>query len=166
MYPSAQQVADRSGVSLRSVFRHFQNLEALVATAAAAYYDRHTTVYSPPRPAAGASLDERIEAMVEYRLAMYPVTATVSRAAVARAQRDPQLAEIVLGSRRRAIKAIEVLFAPELAACPAADRAAMVAALHTATLFETWDNLATLHGLERHQLASVLRRFLRAALDA
>lgn len=165
MYPAAQQVADRSGVSLRSVFRHFQNLEGLVATATEAYYAHHRGLYAPPVPAPGASLDDRIEAMVTYRLAMYPVTGVVMRAAIARAASDPQLAEIVDDSRRKAIQVVELLFAPELAACAPDDRPVLVAALHTATIVETWDNMTRLHGLTADQAGTVYRRFLRAALD-
>jgi AcrR family transcriptional regulator len=166
MYPSAQQVADRSGVSLRSVFRHFQNLEGLVAIATAAYFAHHRALYQRPVLAPDASLDERIEAMVTYRISMYPITGTVMRAAIARSAADPQLAEIVTVSRQKAIEVVELLFAPELAACTPEDRTAMVAALHTATLVETWDNMVRLHGLTTDQVAAVYRRFLRAAVGA
>lgn len=165
MYPSAQQVAERSGVSLRSVFRHFQNLEALVRTATAAYYREHIQVFEPPVIAPGASLEDRVEAMVAFRLRQYAVTGVVMRGAIARSASDHQLGGIVDESRRRAIAVVEYMFADELDAAPPARRATMVAALHTATLFETWHNLVHVHGLTNEQAADVYRGLLRGALS-
>lgn len=164
MYPSAQQVAERSGVSLRSVFRHFQNLEALVATAAEAYYREHVAEYEPPIVGREASVESRIEAMIEFRLQMYARTGTVMRGAVARAASDPQLARLVEVSRRRAVAVVEYVFAREIEAAPPGRRPALIAALHTATLFETWDNLVNRHGLSPEQTAEVYRNLLRGAL--
>lgn len=166
MYPTAQQVAERSGVSLRSVFRHFQNLEALVATAAESYYANFTTVFVYDGVGPDAPLAERIESLIAYRLRLYRHTGTVMRGAIARANSDPQLAAVVRASRGRAIELANVLFAPELARLEPAERPVVVAAIHTATLFESWDNLATLHGLDDEGIAVAFRRLLRGALGA
>jgi AcrR family transcriptional regulator len=166
MYPTAQQVAERSGVSLRSVFRHFQNLEALVATAVESYYAHFTTVFVYDGVGPDAPLADRIESLIAYRLRLYRQAGTVMRGAIARGNSDPHLAAVVRASREMAIGLTTALFATELERLAPAERPVVVAAVHTATLFDTWDNLATLHGLDDEGIAAAFRRLLHGALGA
>jgi TetR/AcrR family transcriptional regulator, regulator of autoinduction and epiphytic fitness len=165
MYPTAQQVAERSGVSLRSVFRHFQNLEALVATAVESYYEHSRAVWTFEPVPLDAPVEERIDALFAYRLRLYRHTGPVMRGAIARAARDPQLVEVVRESRARAIKLNEVLFKAEIDRLGPERRAVTVAALHSAAQFEVWDNLANLHGLDEEGVAAALRSLIRGALQ-
>ena len=68
------------------------------------------------------------------------------------------------GERRRAITYVTTLFAGELDAFPTIQRAAAIAGAHTVTLFETWDNLANRHHIDRDSIIDTMRRALNAAL--
>src|SRR5205814_3734929 len=77
--PTAQRIAARAGVSLRSLFHHFDDLESLFLAAA----DAHAARVAPAikrLPRAGR-LAERIAAFVVTRADIYELTAPVSRAA-------------------------------------------------------------------------------------
>lgn len=163
-YPTAQQVADRSGVSLRSVFRYFDDLDALVFAAIVRFRHRHDADFHfEPLPAA-APFEARIDAWVRNRLGLYEATGTTIRTAIARSHRQPGLAELLEAERRRTTTFLSLLFEPELDRMTADERIPALAAAHTVTLFEAWDNLSQRHGLATDQIAPILRRQLWAAL--
>lgn len=164
LHPTAQQVSDRSGVSLRSVFRHFQNLDGLVLAAIDWYLVEHAHlfVFTPPAPT--ASLDERIDALVDYRLTLYTTSGRQMSAAVARAATDPQIGQRVAAHRDYVRAVIGALFEPELATMSADDRAMAHAAAQTVIQFEGWEMLSLHYGLRPEQIAAWYRRTLRVAL--
>ena len=51
--PGAHEIAERSGVSVRSVFRHFDDLESLYEAAVEQMVERSRDLYQPP-PAKGS----------------------------------------------------------------------------------------------------------------
>ena len=78
--PTAQQVAERSGVSLRSIFRIFDDVESLNAAACARQVTRvrHLFVDVP----ADGTLDTRIDQFVTINGRLYESIAPVRRAAL------------------------------------------------------------------------------------
>ena len=100
--PTAQRVAERAGVSLRSVFHHFDDMEALLASAAEAHVARHPL---QPLPATGP-LPERIQAFVDQRAAICEEVLPVYRAALLAEPFSPVIAERVsaaTGAMRRQV---------------------------------------------------------------
>ena len=162
--PTAQTVADRSGVSLRSVFRYFEDLDSLLIAAIAEFKTRHADVIAFDQPPAGTPLDVRIDRWIDGRLQSYPVIARIMIAMYARARTNDQIMEALETERRSTIDVLAVLFEPELRALPAAEQRLALAAVHTATTIESWVNLVDRHALDDTQLRTVYRRFLRAAL--
>ena len=162
---SAQDVADRAGVSLRSVFRYHPTMDALIAAAGEEYVARHAAdlVYAP-RVGVDHPLEERVADLVAHCAAFYERCQGFSRVAVRRAYTDPYYAEIVAENRRAGAESIELVFGPELAALPADQRRDAVADAHSALLFATWDNLVAFHGLDLADAASLVRRRLLTAL--
>src|SRR5947209_10076854 len=63
--PTAQKVAERAGVSLRSVFHHFEDMEQLFASAADLHVSRYADLVQPLE--ADGSRAERIAAFVDQR---------------------------------------------------------------------------------------------------
>src|SRR5690242_3251648 len=61
--PSANRIADRAGVSLRTVFHHFEDMEKLFATLAERQLQRHAHDRLPDT----GPLADRIEAFVAAR---------------------------------------------------------------------------------------------------
>ena len=67
--PGAHEIAERSGVSVRSVFRHFDDLESLYEAAVEQMVERSRDLYQPPE--AKGSTEARVRALVDQRAALY-----------------------------------------------------------------------------------------------
>ena len=141
MYPSAQQVADRSGVSLRSVFRYFSDLNQLAIHAFATQVARTAHLWVLEEPAPGTPLAERISALAAHRARLYEVIAPFARAAMVRAPRLPFVAAFLEQRRAAGRDHLRASFAPELERLPAARRAVELDCLDAATTFEACDHL-------------------------
>src|SRR5712691_387739 len=78
--PTARQVAERAGVSLRSVYVHFDDLEDLFTAAAHNHFERmRDLVESIP---GDGPLESRLDAFVRQRERIHEASAQVRRAAV------------------------------------------------------------------------------------
>src|ERR671914_470326 len=71
--PTAAQIAERAGVSERSVFQHFPDREALFEAVACEQYDRVLPTLRPID--ASVALPERIEKFAEQRAHLYELIA-------------------------------------------------------------------------------------------
>lgn len=164
LLPGANEVAERSGVSPRSVFRYFEDTEALVRAAMA----RHVEVVGPlfELPDAGeGDLDDRIERLVAHRLRLWQAIAPVARAAIVRAPLNPLVAERLRLNRERFRAQCEVAFAPELERCSDGEGRAVLAAVDVLTSYEGLENLLVHRELTLSQARDVLIRALRRVLS-
>lgn len=131
--PTAQQVAERSGVSLRSIFRIFDDVETLHAAAASEQLARVRHLFVDV--AAVGTVEERVEEIVQLNARLYESVAPVRRAALRTAPESPPLRD-QLGRLRAWMRAeIDRVFAAELQGGPHA------AALEALFSFEAWDQL-------------------------
>jgi TetR/AcrR family transcriptional regulator of autoinduction and epiphytic fitness len=137
--PTAQQVAERSGVSLRSIFRLFDDVDTLNAAAIAQQSERIAQL-QPQIPATGP-VAGRIDAVVDQMATVYETIANVRRFAVHIAVTSPAIAKGIGRHGRLTRLQVRATFAPELAALPATDRTEVGDALAAATSWETWDGL-------------------------
>jgi len=78
--PTAKQVSERAGVSLRSVFQHFEDLESLFATAADRQVERLLALVA--KIPSGAPFEERLAAIVEARTRLLERITPVRRSAL------------------------------------------------------------------------------------
>jgi AcrR family transcriptional regulator len=162
--PSARSIADRAGVSLRSVFQHFDDMESLYAECVQRQEERIAPRLEPID--AGSSRSARIEALVAQRARVYERITPVRRAALLLA---PSSAVIRDGLRRISARfrhQLADVFDLELAA--AADHRELLAALDVTTSFDAWDQLRTVQGLSvaaaRRVVARIIEGTLREAL--
>ncbi|MGH9026009.1 MAG: TetR/AcrR family transcriptional regulator, partial [Acidimicrobiia bacterium] len=141
--PRAREIADRAGLSLRTVFQHFDDLEALHASAADRQRE-HLTAWFRPLTADGPT-DERVTALVARRAELFEEIAPVRRASllVTSPVLDRRRGEMGARLRREVGRAL----APELDTAPAAPRADLLAALELALSWESWDALRRVQGL-------------------
>ncbi|MBV9291504.1 MAG: TetR family transcriptional regulator [Frankiales bacterium] len=135
--PTAPRVAERAGVSLRTVFQHFNDLETLLVAAGHRDLEIARQYARPIDPA--ADFATRLTEFVEQRTQMYESLSPVWRAARLQQPFSPQI-------RRNQDRLLEVgceqlatTFATELDA--AENRAAVLAALQAATTWTTWEFL-------------------------
>lgn len=132
--PTAQQVAARAGVGIRTVFRRFSDMERLFAEMSTRVQGNVLPLLAEGAP--GGDLLERARALVGRRVAFFERIGRYKRAANLRRSRSPYLrdrhAELV-----RLLRAELLRWLPELRRAPAA----LVDALELATSFEAWERL-------------------------
>lgn len=149
--PTAQQVAERAGVGLRSVFRHFRDMESLFAEVEVRLLREVEPLASEP-PAQGPLARRILElaarrARLFERIAPYKRSANAQRAASAflRARH----AELV-----KRLRAALWLWLPELASAPTE----IAAAVELMSSFEAWDRLRCDQRLSRERAQATLAR--------
>ena len=98
MRPSLDMVAERSGVSHRSVFRYFEDLDELDRVAIERFLERCSHLLEIPALGEG-SLHSRVERLVDQRLALFAATERVARVARMRASTHPVLADNIVTNR-------------------------------------------------------------------
>lgn len=157
LHPTAQQLAQRSGVSLRSVFRYFDDMQDLTLRALEVQLARVAPLYElAPRPD-GASLAERIATVAAHRARLYYAVAPVVRGASLRFHRSPELAERAERQRELVRAQVAHYFAPELDRLHGDERTILLGCLEAAAQFETGEHLTGRVGLEPDQLEAAFR---------
>lgn len=159
--PSSNQIAERAGISPRSLFRYFDDIDDLSRAAieralaeAGSLFELHVD------PALATA--EKIDQLVAHRIRLFEVTAAPARAARIGAHRLAAVAAQVHDARTYLRRQVAELFAPELAG----DRAVLLPAIDALCQFETYELLRAEHGLSRPKLARALTGALTALLPA
>jgi TetR/AcrR family transcriptional regulator, regulator of autoinduction and epiphytic fitness len=157
--PSAEEIAARAGISARSLFRYFADVEDLVRTAIARQ-QQHLAPLAVLDIPTDLPLAERVERFVAARVRLLEGMGEVGRVARSIASRQPLvLAELarIRGNLRRQLTA---LFAPELAAMSPAGRRAAAAAADVVCSWESFDLMHNDQGLSRDDAAAAMRAAL------
>lgn len=159
LQPTAQQVAMRAGVGLRTVFRRFADMESLFAEIGARVQAEALPLLgAPPR---GGDVRERARALVAGRIAFFEHLGPYKRSANARRARSPFLsrghARLVGGLRADLIERL-----PELQRAPAH----VLDAVELATSFEAWDRLRTEQRLGCQRARAVIEHLVLGLLAA
>ena len=144
--PTAREIAQRAGVSVRSVYVHFDDLEDLFCVAAKRHFARIAPMLAPV-PATGP-LPERAYALVRQRARLYAKVGAVGRATRLHAESSPTLARILRDARTRSRLDIERVFAAELGAMTAGEYATTVAVVDALTSADAWQTLREHHDLD------------------
>lgn len=134
--PTAPRIAERAGVSLRSVFQHFSDLDTLFRAAAERQFVRHAELHRSVSPA--LAVDARISAFAAQRCRLWEAVGPVRQAAEINEPFSPELAPLLDFSRRAMRSEIEWLFPAELDALDAGERRAVLDAVDVATSFPAW----------------------------
>ncbi len=157
--PSAQKVADRAGVGIRTVFRLFSDMDELYATVNARLVEEVAPMLRDV-PSEEAPLDERVTSLVADRSRLYERVGPYMRATNRNRDRSTFLGaeyrRLVLRLRQRLL-----LWLPELkGAAPA-----LVEALDQATSFEAWDRLRGDQRLSKPRAQAAMTCATRALVD-
>ena len=147
--PTAQQVAERARVGLRSVFRHFADMDSVYAEVGARIQAEARPLVADA-PTAG-SLETRLRRVVAQRSAFFEATAPYMRAANAARRRSPFL-------QRQHLRQVRELRERLWTALPELERArAHVAeSLDLLLSFDAWDRLRSDQKLARERASAVL----------
>lgn len=159
--PTAQQIADRAGVSVRSVYQHFTDVDGLFGEAAerlSAEVQALKSEIDPTRP-----LGERIAALTGDQAVVLerivPFTRAVRVLAPGSAVLRTWRAAVLADHRAR----LELVFAAELPARPSPERERLLRALDVLTTAPAWDHLRQT-GLSEAEAEAVMDLGLHALL--
>jgi TetR/AcrR family transcriptional regulator, regulator of autoinduction and epiphytic fitness len=163
--PTADRIAERAGVSPRSVFKHFPDREALFGEVAELQERRvREMVGELPDPA--APLEQRIDAFVDQRARFHEFIAPVRRAALLSEPFSDVVASRLKLTRAAGAAVVDHVFATELAERDRRGRADLHDALGAIAAWPTWESLRRHQGLSAPRAQSVLRAMLAAQLKA
>jgi len=162
--PSADEIADRSGVSRRSLFRYFEDMDELCRVAIDRQYSRVRHLFPIENFGVG-SLAQRLEALVAQRLRLFQAIAPVASIARGRAVLQPILQEQLRTDGALLRSQVERQIAPELDRLDAKSRAQTLAAADVLTCFEAFDVMTTRQGLSVEDTSGAMRSALAALLS-
>ena len=143
--PTAAQIANRAGYSVRSIFERFPDL-AKLRVAAADYSLAQAAALAPARHVDG-DRETRIRSQVETRAGTCERGVAPWRVLLSSVADDEELKLRVGISRDRTIERIEVMYRPELSTLRERERHYMLVALEAITDIESWARMRELHGL-------------------
>lgn len=158
--PTAQQVSARSGVSMRTIFRLFDDMTSLHRAAIARQAERIGALMVPLSDT--GPLAARVDALVASRSSVYESISPVRRAAVRLAATSPPIAT-ELG---RAAELFRSQVAATLRRELDAAGPGVLDAVDLVTSWEAWERLRVGQGLSVAEASAVVRRTLTALLDA
>jgi AcrR family transcriptional regulator len=161
LVPDVAKVAERSGVSERSVFRYFADTDALVRAAIARQHERVGELYELDSLGDGPVAD-RIDRLVDQRLTLHDAVAPTARAALLRAADQPLIREQVERRWEHLRRQTEAQLAPELREMAPGQRRAVAGAADVLCQLESLDHLRRHRGMSKSACRAVLVRSLRA----
>ncbi len=127
MFPTMEQAAKRSGLSLRSLYRYFADPGELLE-AAIKRNDQIGVELSRLHEIGQGPFERRMDDFVTMRINLHEVLGPVLRAALANATRHPRVRDNLASDRNRMRAQFEQQFKPELAERKGTDREAVAAA--------------------------------------
>ncbi|MDL4818520.1 TetR/AcrR family transcriptional regulator [Actinomadura opuntiae] len=163
LHPTAKKIAERAGVSLRTVWQHFDDLEALLIAAARRDVELVLQLVSPTDT--GRPLAERISWLVEQRVLIFERMVPGWRAA----RLQEPFSEGLRRSRERMVwlgqAELATLFAPELNRLAPVPRRRLLESLLAVTLWPFWDSLRVDLRLAPEQAGATIATMLTASFE-
>ncbi|HUY38770.1 MAG TPA: TetR/AcrR family transcriptional regulator [Candidatus Binataceae bacterium] len=160
--PTAAQIAERAGVSLRLVFHHFEDLEAILADAADLQYERLRPLLRSVSPS--LALERRIAEFVRIRTELHEAVSPVRRASIRLEPFSPVIAQRLGQARSILRNEAELAFGNELGALPSAERRDALAALEAVSAWETWEVMRLQQGLSPTQARKAITHAITGLL--
>ena len=160
LQPTTDEIAERAGISPRSLFRYFEDMDDLAHAAIRRQLDAaRPLVDVDARPDDDTAV--KIARLLESRARLFEAIAPAARAARVTAHRRPGVAAQVREARRFLRAQVGALFADELA-----DRKGLLPAVDVLCSFESYDLLRRDQGMSRHKAVDALTAALTALLAA
>jgi AcrR family transcriptional regulator len=160
--PTAQQIAERSGISVRTVFRLTEDMETLHAAGLHRQMERTAHLYVN-LPISGP-LTTRMRMLVKNRVTVFEAIAPVRRVGDRLAATSSRIAEGVELHRMLLRTQMAEVFERELKRMPRHKRATALDAIDVAAGWETWDQLRRVKGLSVTSAARVVELLIAGAL--
>ncbi len=155
--PTAPRIAEQAGVSVRSVFQHFDDLETLFSAVGARVVERLIQLIEPIDPDQPA--EARIEAFARQRAEVLESVTPINRAAILQLPTSATIERQFRDGHAFLSAQVSEVFAPELQ--QAGDqRSALMDALVLASSWSTWNLLRSLEGRSTDEARGAVRSTL------
>jgi len=151
--PTAVQIAERAGYSVRSIFERFPDLVAL-RVAATDYALAQALALAPARQV-DADRETRVKSQVETRAFTCERGIALWRVLLTTEDNSGELAIRVRRARETTVTRMELMYKPELAALSAEERQQTLIALEAITDMESWARMREMHGLSFEEACAV-----------
>jgi len=162
--PTPEDIAERAGVSVSSVFRNFDGLDDLQRQAFDVFRERYAHLFEPV-VASHAPRQERVAAHVKSRLALLAAAGPMMRVARHRAIDYPPMAEGVARNRSQLSDQTRAHFAIESAQLTPAEASNLIAVIDSMSSPEACDVMRAAHARSDRQISRTWIRSIGAVLD-
>ena len=149
--PTAQQVATAAGVALRTVYHHFEDVEALRRMAFDLQVGRHNELLQEIDPS--LDVDERIHVLARQLRKLFEIIGPIRRATMFDEHSSQEMANGLRRSRVSRRQHVEQTFGPEIAA-QGAEGKVLLDALDVISSWPTWFYLRDGNSLGRGPAAA------------
>ena len=156
--PTAAQIAERAGYSIRSIFERFPDLHAL-RVAATDHAFAVGNALAAPQGADGDRLT-RLRSQVETRAHTCERWLPLWRALNANQGESIELKMRIRLGREMIMKRLELMYQPELSSLSEVDRRRILITLEALTDFESWGRMRELYGLSFEQACALWVRVI------
>lgn len=159
--PTAPRIAERAGVSVRTVFQHFDDLEALYGELGDRAFARARRLANPIDVT--APLSERVEAFVVERCRINEMMGPINRAAMVAAPTSPTIRAQFDRGHDLATIGLQRVFATEFEAL--GERSPdLFDGLRLATSWSTWNLCRQVEGRSVEESTAIVRRVVGVVL--
>jgi AcrR family transcriptional regulator len=151
--PTAVQIAERAGYSVRSVFERFPDLNAL-RVAATDYGLAQAAALAPARNVDG-DRHTRLQSQTATRAQTCERGIALWRVLMSFQEDSDELKTRVHRARDATISRLELMYKPELSTLPPEDRRLLLIAIESLTDHESWARMREQHGLPFEEAQAV-----------
>jgi len=160
--PTAVQIAERAKVSLRLVFHHFEDLEAIYASAADLQIERVRGMGKRIDPA--LPFEDRLQAFIRTRARVLEYVAPARRASIRLESSSAEISRRLRFAQEMTRTHTFQTFDPELKSLSGDEAAEVRAALDGVTSWEMWEFLRRRTELSVKQSCKIVERMIRTML--
>jgi AcrR family transcriptional regulator len=161
---SAALIASKAGLSERSIFRYFDDVDDLYRSVCDLAFSKETEFALIDDVGVG-SLDTKIENFVNQRVRIYTMNEKIAPAARSFAFKNPIIKNQLVFGRKLLRTQIIKHFAEELSVFDKQQQQVAVAIIDSLTTFESYDMMRSDQKMSVHTIKSILSEGIRKALQ-
>ena len=161
---SAAHIASKAGLSERSIFRYFDDVDDLYRSVCDLAFSKEIE-FALIDDAGVGSLDTKIENFVNQRVRIYTMNEKIAPAARSFAFKNPIIKNQLVFGRKLLRAQITKHFAEELSAFDKSEQQVAVATIDALTTFESYDMMRSDQKMSVHTIKSILSEGIRKALQ-
>lgn len=162
--PSIEEIADRAGVSVSSIFRYFDGISDLQRQTMERYFTRYAELFEIPNVGEG-SFAVRIDSFIDARMRLFATIAPIGRFARARVYDHPQLEESLVRARAVFTRQVHDQFAAELSRLDKQRAEDAAALIDVVCSFEGWELQHHSHGRSDDAIRRTWNACIRQSLN-